>query len=352
MVLLEFASQQVLSSMHGYLSLRKVLLDKASSDELQRLSAHPYLNYFPTPSFTIDDVQQHNIHGYRGNAISLNKSDSTTRILFLGGSTTYSYFTNEPDSTLPEQVRSFLSRKCSSCYNKHLEVINAGLPSGTSAELLAHYLFKYRYYNPDVVVIHSGGNDAIGNAVSGGPYQPDLSHFRKTFVDPVSPPILVRWLLYSRTMSVFIIRMFYHEYTDGDHFGHLGEDLQCKWYDIDSSPKKKRSHDAFYRNIKTLVQVINDDGASILLVPFIGNEEYIRLEWPGIADEYLEGITANRSRLMEISLEDDAVLCDLNSHDITNTSYWYDDCHLTPKGISEKASVIGKCLCPIIEDEE
>ena len=219
-VVVEFAAQQVLSSRQGYLSLRKVLLNNANSDELPILSAHPYLNYFPTPGFSIDGVQQHNIQGYRGPAVNVYRPENAVRILFLGGSTTYSYGVNNPDSTLPEQVRSFLPLKCPDRYDQRLEVINAGLPGGTSAELLTHYLFKYRYYNPDIVVIHTGGNDAIGNAL-GSPYQPDLSHFRKTFVNPDPPPKVVRWLLYSRTMSVFIIKLFYPEYTNhNEHFEH------------------------------------------------------------------------------------------------------------------------------------
>ena len=40
-VVVEFAAQQVLSSRQGYLSLRKVLLNNANSDELPILSAHP-----------------------------------------------------------------------------------------------------------------------------------------------------------------------------------------------------------------------------------------------------------------------------------------------------------------------
>ena len=201
-------------------------------------------------------------------------------------------------------------------------------------------------------MIHTGGNDAIGNAL-GSPYQPDLSHFRKTFVNPTPPPKVVRWLLFSRTMSVFIIRFFYPEYTDyHEHFGHSGEDLPSKWYDKDSFPKGTKDYDAFYRNIRTLVREIHNDGAKALLVPFIVNAEYVRSEWPGIAEDYLAGITSNQSRLLDISMVDGAVFCDLTSHDISDQLYWLDDCHLTPRGISEKASVIGNCLCSIRKNEE
>lgn len=340
--ILESVSYLVLSTAR-YGQLRKVLLTEAGTDEVPRLTSHPYLNYFPTPGFSIGGVQLHNEHGYRGTSVAVSKPENTTRILFLGGSTTYSYFTNEPDSTLPELVRSVLPDSCD-MIAANVEVINGGLPSGTSAELLTHYLFKYRYYSPDIVVIHAGGNDAIGNAVS-GPYHPDLSHFRKNFVDPTPPPKMVRWLLRSRFISVFIIRVFYREYTDGDHFGHLGEDLTCKWYDAGSFPEHHKEHDAFYRNITTLVKAAIDDGATVLVVPFIVNDRFVSDEWPGIADEYLGGIASNRLRMREISSLDGAYFCNLKSEHISENRYWLDDCHLTPPGTLEKAAVIGKCIC-------
>ena len=39
-------------------------------------------------------------------------------------------------------------------------MVNAGLPYATSAELLAGYMFRHRYLDPDLVIIHErGGND-------------------------------------------------------------------------------------------------------------------------------------------------------------------------------------------------
>jgi hypothetical protein len=38
-----------------------------------------------------------------------------------------------------------------------IEVINAGLSSATSAELLAGYIFRHRYLKPDIVIIDVGG---------------------------------------------------------------------------------------------------------------------------------------------------------------------------------------------------
>ena len=125
--------------------------------------------------------------------------------------------------------------------------------------------------------------------------------------------------------------------------------MRCKWYDTDSFPQETKNHDAFYRNIRTLVREIHNDGARVLLVPFIVNAEYVRLRSPDIGEEYLARIASNRLRLMEISSEDDAAFCDLRRRDISDPLYFHDDCHLTTTGISEKTRVIGSCLCSSFE---
>lgn len=345
LAVVEIVSHWVLASNHGYLSIRAVLLNTANSDQVQRLTEHPYLNYFPTPGFSVDGVKQHNEQGYRGSQVALIKPDSTIRILFLGGSTTYSYFTNESDSTFPELVRSSLLNNCKLGAN-NVEVINGGLPSGTSAELLTHYLFKFQYYNPDVVVVHSGGNDAIGNAVSGSP-QPDLAHFRKNFVDPEPPPILVRWMLTSRFVSFFLIKLFYHRYTDGDHFGHTGEENPCRWFEVDTTVSVQREFNAFYRNIRTLVRLAEEDGAEVILVPFIVNEQFVKNEWSAIAVDYINGVAQNRIHLQEIANRQQVHFCNLTIEDIDDDRFWIDDCHLITAGISKKSQVVADCFCAI-----
>ncbi|MEZ5539793.1 MAG: hypothetical protein R3E63_07565 [Pseudomonadales bacterium] len=50
-----------------------------------------YLLYIPAPNYVtpVDNIKQNNADGYRGEAIPLQRSLDSLRILFMGGSTTY-----------------------------------------------------------------------------------------------------------------------------------------------------------------------------------------------------------------------------------------------------------------------
>ncbi|MBI3735066.1 hypothetical protein HY256_00945, partial [Candidatus Sumerlaeota bacterium] len=130
----------------------------AGSPELERkfsVIGYPYLLYICAPN---NAERGHNRYGFRGPEVAVKRSPGIARILFLGGSTTYGPAV-AADQTYPAQVQSLLKEQLGSKYTD-IEVINGGLPFGTTAELLTHYHFKYHYYRPDIVVINAGGNDA------------------------------------------------------------------------------------------------------------------------------------------------------------------------------------------------
>ena len=97
-----------------------------------------------------------------------------------------------------------------------IEIINAGILYGTSAEMLAHYLYKYRYYKPDAVIMNPGGNDPMVYRNRWGTYQPDFSNWRKSITRYPPLRFYSRWLMHSRSISVFVILMFFPEIPEGN----------------------------------------------------------------------------------------------------------------------------------------
>lgn len=346
-ITLEIVASVAINNTDSVRSLRGFLLNPKNENTLPRLTGTPYLNYICTPNYKRPNVSDgHNEFGYRGSAIPVKKEVNEFRILFLGGSTTYSYFINHGDSTLPEQVKSMIlnsnewNDRLKLRYSK-LSVINGGLPSGTSAELLTHYLFKYRYYNPDIVVIHTGGNDSYAY-YAGGPYQPDYSHIRRSVPRVTTLPLFVRPLMLTKTVSWLVINVFYRDVLKGETFEHKGSELVADWFPR-SEFEGHLNGNAFYRNITTLVSVVRSDGGNVMLAPFIYNDK-----WPGLAEVYLRGVDFNTEILKTISEEQQVSFCDLSPEMIPYPSGWMDDCHLTSLGVRRKAEPIAEKLASVM----
>ena len=60
----------------------------------------------------------------------------------------------------------------------NVEVINSGVPYHTSLDALMRLITKGVFYNPDLLLIHTGIND-IGPLTSPKKYKNDYTHWRK-----------------------------------------------------------------------------------------------------------------------------------------------------------------------------
>jgi hypothetical protein len=132
-----------------------------------------------TPEFiSPEGIKQTNNLGYRNKEnINFTKDTGVFRILTLGGSTTWGYLLDDPADAWPSQLAEMLNNALSEDSDfDRLEVIKGGLNYATSAELLLHYLYRDRYLDPDIVVVHTGGNDA--KLLLFHDYNPDYSGFR------------------------------------------------------------------------------------------------------------------------------------------------------------------------------
>lgn len=132
---------------------------------------HPYLLWENTPNAVSEGFRQFNSTGYRNPRDFGPKQPGVIRILALGGSTTYGCGVPDPNHAWPMQLERMLP---------NAEVINGGLQFGTSAELLLHYLYRDRYLEPDVVILHVGLNDAVPMLYDN--YRPDYSTWRKGWI--------------------------------------------------------------------------------------------------------------------------------------------------------------------------
>jgi len=299
------------------------------------MQSHPYLLYTNRPGFASDGVVQINSLGYRGREITLEKPPGTYRILALGGSTTLSWpYIKDPNRTWTAQVEAGLSRRFP---GRKFEVINAGLPYGTSAELLAGYMFRHRYLKPDLVIIHEGGNDVSPLMFEN--YNPEYTHFRASGVS-VFAGRLARLLLHSN-----VFRLLYSSFWKGVPSVYVSEPYDLGLIPPDLALKRVQETYplGFERNIDLLVRTIKQDGARVLLVGFVAaREENMAKNRPdlaGLGKAIALGIDKDLRVLEQIGARYDVPY--LSPAAVEFKDEWFlDSCHLTPEGEKAKADWI------------
>ncbi len=338
----------------GEFSIR--LLRGESPALFQLLIGQSYLNYVPAPNFEDDFGIQHNPHGYRGALVEVARRENTLRILCLGGSTTYSWRVERPDQAYPAQLERVLAASPPGNY-RDVEVINAGLPWGTSAELLTHYHFKYHYYKPDWVVIHTGLNDA--QAFDAPFYQPDYDHWRRHMPVPAALPKFTRWLTQSRLLDFVLVPLLLGLHPEAPSFNRAyGDQSKIPWFDKQRPDRSDASNvttsnNAFAHNIGTLVNQIHSDGGRAALMPVVWNPEVAQSEAvrKQIADDSGNSVRYTRvfaGLLEEIASQHGAEFIPFPIDEI-EPKYWVDQMHLDADGSGKKASQVARFLRRAIE---
>lgn len=327
----------------NYFNIRAMLLGDKNPEYFPRYLSLPYLGYIPYPGYKRHGVVQHNEDGYRGNKVPLIKTDKF-RILCLGGSTTYGFAVDSPYQTFPAQLEVLVNSYIlgDSILNKRYsgaEIINAGLEAGNSAEELQQYLFKYRYYGADAVIVHSGVNDAILVRDASPDFQLDYTHYRRMgfHLETLDSPL--RWFMKSYLVSFFTIRLFYHNFTDnsGDEFNHKGKQTFSKWSHVDMGnvvSKGEYELYPFYKNSKTLYKEIISDSSILVIFPNALNRNYVK------DTAYKNLCVLNASLSKELCNKVGGTYVPFDFDSIKNPACWVDDCHLNAKGEKGKAEIL------------
>jgi lysophospholipase L1-like esterase len=309
-----------------------------AAGQFQNCIGQPYLLYAPSPGFSNQHGLQHNAQGYRGPLVELERRAGFKRVLFLGGSTTYDWGVARPGDTYPAQVGRLLNETLPEGV-AGVEVINGGLPFGTSAELLAHYHFKFHYFRPDLVVLEGGGNDAWAQKVPF--YQPDYAHWRQPLVDvPVLSPFGIA-LLRSRLLSLLLVPSFGGVAPTSFSVVRSGRP-PIQWFELPADGKLSDAHHAFLHNTETLVDMIRRDGAEVLLLPWRGQ--------PGTHPELQPYIERNEALLWRIARDRNLAVAPFPAS-VISPANWADRGHVNEAGALEKARHVAPFVRAILFEE-
>jgi len=166
----------------------------AAPDERQARLAFrplPYVMYGLKPDWTREPQARHdgtmvmrssNSFGFRGREIVQPKPPGRLRIVCLGGSTTYSDAVSDDDAypvLLEHELRAERP-------GRDIEVVNAGVPSYTTAETLASLAFRCLDLSPDVIVLYEGINDYRTRVYAN--FDSAYFHYRRVWNGSAEPP--------------------------------------------------------------------------------------------------------------------------------------------------------------------
>ncbi|MCW5906371.1 MAG: SGNH/GDSL hydrolase family protein [Chitinophagales bacterium] len=314
----------------------------------------PYVNYINNPALKNPDGRYNNNAGLRLTyEVNLQKPDSIYRILFLGGSTTYGCLVHDSD-TYQQRLAAILNTQlpASGTPFKKVECLNGGMGAATSAEILTHYLLKYQYMQPDLVLVNAGINDcgAYGN-FSGAVYQPDYRHWRRPLQPFKEPSPFVKNLMRYNLVALLVIKLQYSFYftmtiTDNE-FQYFNN--QNPWFTFGADSMFTTRYNAFYNNLKTVGLTAHSLRQKMLLV----TEVIDTLTMPkDFVTLYHTSLLQNNRLLDSLAHNLPCAFLKLDNTEFTSKEFVNDDLdgiHLNPHGERLKAERMAPAIMEIIK---
>lgn len=214
---------------------------------------HPYALYMPVPGLWQHGYRQHNSLGFRGQDVS--PEFDVFRIACLGGSTTYGWAVRDPANAWPLRLEAQLRET-----GRDLEVLNAGLPMGSTAEALSTLQFRVLPLRPKVVILHAGLDDAFPELMPR--YRPDYSHDRIAWTCKDS--ILQRMLLHSDAYAIVRLRqgLEWTTFLTPDHW--FWEAKSTGNFEAAREPQR---YLAFENNVRSIIAICAQYDMQLVLSP-------------------------------------------------------------------------------------
>jgi lysophospholipase L1-like esterase len=312
-------------------------LRTAPTNTVLRFVSHPYFNYVANPAFIYDNgYQPHNALGFRGTSCCDPKKPGHVRIVAIGGSTTYGLNFTYEKNVWPALLQEKLQRK----YGDRIEVINAGIPNYTTYELIGFTAMVLPELAPDVVLIHTGLNDAftVGYPDEGGL---DNHYFRHAWnYVPLS------YGLRGSMRASYLVRLLgaYWGSSSGFSTGDMAEAIQ---YPVPDETEMIRNTETasgkyFRRNLQTLVALCRNMNA----LPVFMSEPLNPAREEDQNPYYRAVVTAvsrNNSIMRDVAVKNRASSIDLYAT-MREPAYFTDAAHETKAGMEKKADVVAEGL--------
>jgi len=312
-------------------------------NSVARYRPHPYLNYVGNPDYVTPDgrVLHHRI-GIRATDVDLDaKPEGVFRVVAVGGSTTFGLYVPETHNVWPGLVGMALEQT----FGSRIETVNAGIPNYTTFELVVQAAMWLPELDPDLVLVHTGLNDAfaVGFPGEGGP---DNTAFRHSWSYRPLPGVVRAAMRASRLVRVvgagWLSRSGYQ----------IGDMTPAMQYPIPPDDEVRRNVEQatgeyFRRNLETLIVLIRHAGAEPVLVNMPINPS---MKADGVYYEAVTEAVKRNNRIMgEVGERHGVTVVDLYSRMVT-PEIFVDAAHVETQGMMQKAQIVFDTIRPVVNE--
>jgi len=292
--------------------------------------SHHYMLYNLRPNLVLPDGTRHNHLGMRDHR-DLNNNNGVIRVVFIGGSSTYTIGIKNNEKIFSYRLEKLLNRYYKDILpDKKIQVINAGMGGATSAENLLRLIFLVSELRPDLVVIQHGLNDVWPRIW--GNIQSDFSNYRKIWERPnyfLNKPIA--YGLLRNTVGRSVLLTFISRKLRLIRPSLLGVMVKRSDVSISESFLAVNSAKYFERNTKYMVAICKSMGTKVLLA----TEAYTDK-----ADKARNiAMPEHNNLLSKIAKEEGVLFYDFYNDMIKDDVYMPDGRHVSQVGSNLKADL-------------
>ncbi|MEZ5786995.1 MAG: SGNH/GDSL hydrolase family protein [Xanthobacteraceae bacterium] len=148
---------------------REAVVWTDNENKLDMVSKHKnakggYRKFFPNETKFFKDIDTGEVvpvtinrHGFRGKDFSIEKPDGVIRVLTLGASSTFGFYSRD-DETYPMLLEQRLNARCHG--SKRFEVINFAIPHARADDIRSMFVAEGIALDPDIITFYEGRNDS------------------------------------------------------------------------------------------------------------------------------------------------------------------------------------------------
>lgn len=298
---------------------------------------HHYAVYIGTPGLSLPDGLRHNSLGLR-DAREFGPDPSARRIVFIGGSTTYTVGIRDNDRIFTAGLESRLNEHFGTDpAGPHFEVINAGLGGSVSAENLVRLAFFVSEVSPDLVVIQHGINDAKVRAC--GEIATDFSNYRTRWrpppflgtTEPVAAAATRNILRRSLLLDALMIRVGLTDPPRIENYAVVDGERN-----LDASRLAENTPRYFERNTRSMIALARSFGAEAALATCPVTD--------AAADFRLAAVPEHNALLRRLAEEEGTLFFDFAAKMTKDAEHMPDGRHVSQKGSDLKRDLYFRWL--------
>ncbi len=296
-------------------------------DGLAEFEPHPYLSYIPTRHFD-EGGTRHDSRGFRSEEPAVPKPEGVTRIVALGGSTTYTSNVADNEDAFTYVLEDLLRSEYG---YEDVEVLCACSSGYTSWETLVNLATRVLELEPDVVMIYHGFNDVGPRLVWPDTYRSDNSGHRTAWRWP-RPSLLEKSLIYRIATSAR------DRLWTLDSFTMIDDEPDEEPLDL----LRENPPTHFRANLEHAFVLSRFRGAQVVTAPFVFSEE--PEDYADIEGAVETAIAEHNEVVRTLADQHDVHWVPLDELMPRAGDFWADAIHLNERGAAQKASIYARFL--------